>query len=1019
VIFVVNPFMLKFYLKFNYQEGLEMYRRITHKAFIFTLISLFTINAFWAFCAYGQSGRGRQSAPPRPTPTPKPKVPGTTVLGIPDGGALVKQDPDGSTSRFVLRNGLTTIIRERHSTPLVSVNVTVKAGTVNESDEMAGMAQLARLMILNGTAKRSGTAVEKEVARLGGMLTSQVSYDHTTFNIIAPAESYQGIVELLADLIQRPAFKPNDLKTVAQLVIIESRKDRSESTAVDKLYATAFTTNRLKRGSSVSESMLASVTVDQLQSFYQNFYHPGNAIVTVVGDIFSIQALGQVQLHFGAFKKSAPSAKPASPAQSATKAAARAAKPSEPAAAAPAAQDPYSPNPEEPPQDKLRYANVRADLSQSYITIGYRTPAFKADKDGLKELATMQMMAAVLGLGNSSRLWQGLREGLASRDKTSVAIETGAEFVVLPGAGMLVVQLRVDPDRIDRAEAEYFREIERFRRELLGDGELERARVMLEKNYYDTILRYEKETETLAKFEAQLADYRFFDSNRSRYRAVTAQDIQAAAAQYLTLANTTVVEYEPRNAQARTFTPEKFAELLVTFATAALQPIKPEDVKPAVALKTFKQGTERSLANDAQNIIIASVPLPVKDFSVLRGPRVYVREDKAQPTLSVTMLFQGGRLIEDQTTSGMTELMLRSMLKSTTARKADLIALELESYGGRIHIINEPDFFGYTLDVLSRNAENAVKLLLEIVDSPFFDKEEIAKERNLLLADQNRQRDDEEARAVELMWLSLYPGHPYGLPRYGLPEVIKTASDEKLEAWHGKSVKKQYPLIVLVGDTDGSALVSRVFSERLRRGELDKSIKVNLPSSPGPPQEQAEQRGNRLTAQAIGFRVPAPQAGASNDLYAAGMLAQLTSSGKLVDEMRDKQGLTDAVKIKFEQRLASGAFYLTCLTLPESESRAREAAVGELQRLIAAPPSDDEFEAGRNAAIGRYAIALQSHPERALEYAQAVIFGRKASEIESQPDSIRTVKKTDIQRIADSTIKGGQAGRGVVRGAKN
>jgi zinc protease len=985
-----------------------MYRRITHTAFIFTLISLFTINAF------GQSGRGRQPTAPPPKPTSKPNVPGTTVLGIPDGGNLVKQDLDGSTSRFVLKNGLTAIIRERHSSPLVSVNVTVKAGTVNESDEMAGMAQLARLMILNGTAKRAGTAVEKEVARLGGMLTSQVSYDHTTFNIIAPAESYQAIVELLADLIQRPAFRQSDLKTAAQLVIIESRKERSESTAVDKLYTTAFTTNRLKRGSSVSESMLSSVTLDQLQSFYQTFYHPGNTIVTVVGDIFSIQALGQVQLRFGSFlKKSGPPAKTASPP---ARTAARSATPPDPATAAPVAQDPHSPNPEEPPQDKLRYANARADLSQSYVTVGYRTPAFKADKDGLKELATMEMMAAVLGLGNSSRLWQGLREGLASRDKTSIAIEAGAEFIVLPGAGMLVVQLRVDPDRIDRAEAEYFREIERFRRELLGDGELERARIMLEKNYYETILRYERETETMARCEAQLGDYRFFDTSLSRYRAVTAQDIQAAAAKYLTLANTTVVEYEPRNAQARTFTPEKFTELLVTFAAGALQPIKPEEVKPAVALKTFKQGTERGPANEGQNIIIASVPLPVKDFSVLRGPRVYVREDKAQPTLTVSMLFQGGRLIEDKTTSGMTELMLRSMLKSTTSRKADLIALELESYGGRIQIINEPDFFGYTLDVLSRNAETAVKLLLEIVDSPFFDKEEIAKERNLLLADQNRQRDDEEARALELMWLSLYPEHPYGLPRYGLPDAVKTATDEKLEAWHSKTIKKQYPLITLVGDTDGSALVSRVFSERLRRSELDKSIKVNLPTSPIPPQEQAEQRGNRLTAQAIGFRVPAQTTGASNDLYAAEMLAQLTSSGKLVDEMRDKQGLTDAVTIELEQRLASGAFCLSFATLPESEQRAREAAIAELQRLATAPPSDDEFEEGRNAAIGRYAIALQSHPERALEYAQAVIFGRKASEIESQPDSIRAVKKADIQRIAESMIKASQAGRGVVRG---
>jgi zinc protease len=991
-----------------------MYRRITHTTFITILISSLIISS------YGQSGRGRtNNPPPQPKPTtPKPGGPGTTVLGIPDGGKLIKQDPDGSTSRFILKNGLTTIIRERHSAPLVSVNVTVKAGTVNESDEKAGMALLARQMILNGTATRSGTAVQREVARLGGLLTSEVSYDYTTFNIITPSESYPAVIELLADIIERPAFKADEVKKAAQVVIIESRKARSESTAVEKLYTTAFTTNRLKRGNSVSESMLASVTPDQVEAFYKSFYQPGNTIVTVIGDIFSIRALEQVQLRFGAFtKKAATAAK--QPSTAANRAAARAAAPAEQATAAPAAQEPYSPNPEEPPQDKLRYANIRADLTQSYITIGYRTPAFKADKEGLKELATLEMMAAVLGLGNSSRLWQGLREGLASRDRSSVAIETNAEFISLPGAGMLVVRLRVDPDRIDRAEAEYFREIERFRRELLGEGELERARTMLEKKYFETILRNEKETETLAKAEAQLGDYRVFDSALPRYRAVTAKDLQAAAANYLTLSNTTVVEYEPRNAQARTFTPDKFAELIATFAGGALQPIKPEEVKPAIALKTFKQGPERGAANEGQNIIVASVPLPVRDFSILRGPRVYVREDKAQPTLTVSMLFQGGRLTEDQTTSGITELMLRSMLKSTTSRKADLIALEIESYGGRIKIINEPDFFGFTLDVLSRNAEEAVKILLEIVESPFFDKEEIAKERDLLIADQNRQHDDEEARALELMWLSLYPNHPYGLPRYGLPQVVKAASEEKLEAWHSKTIKKQYPLITLVGDTDGSSLVSRVFSERLRRNELDKSIKVSLPSSPIPPQEQAEQRGNRLTAQAIGFRVAAPAGGQSNDLYAAEMLVHLTSLGKLIDELRVKQGLTDAVKIGLEQRLASGAFYLSFATLPETEQKARDAAIAELQRMAAAPPSDDEFEEGRNAAIGRYAIALQSHPERALEYAEAVLAGRKAAEIESQPDSIRGVKKADIQRVAESMIKTTQTGVGVVRGAKN
>ena len=87
--------------------------------------------------------------------------------------------------------------------------------------------------------------------------------------------------------------------------------------------------------------------------------------------------------------------------------------------------------------------------------------------------------------------------------------------------------------------------------------------------------------------------------------------------------------------------------------------------------------------------------------------------------------------------------MLRAMLRSTTSRKGDLIALELESYGGDIQIINEPDMFGYTLDVLSRNAEPAVKLLLDIIENPYFDKPELARERDALI----RSRILEEVRS--------------------------------------------------------------------------------------------------------------------------------------------------------------------------------------------------------------------------------------------------------------------------------
>ncbi|HKQ79814.1 MAG TPA: insulinase family protein [Blastocatellia bacterium] len=1024
-----------------------------------TTVSIIALCILISAIAQAQSGRGRQQNQPPPKPTPKPNLPAPTVLGVPDGGKLADHKLDGAISRAVLKNGLTVIIRERHSSPLVAVNVSVKAGLVNDPDDLSGMARLTRYLVLKGTAARSGAAIDREVARLGGSLNSRIGYDLTSYSLIAPSESYQPMVELLADLIQNPAFKPEDVKGAAQLALLESRReqDAADRAAIERLFSTAFTANRLKRGAAVSDTLPSRASRDQAMAFYQNFYHPANTVVTIVGDIFSLKALGQVQLAFGNFKKAvsnqsqqptpatgAPKTTAANsksaPAAGAPKTTAANSKPA-PTSATPAdnksnnqpgdqpanqpasqasgqasSLNPQSAIVEEPLQDKLRYGNSRSDLSESIVTIGYQTPALKADKEGLKEAATLQMMAAVLGLGQGSRLWQGLREGQSSRDKAGVVFEIEANHLSLPGAGMFLARMRVDPGRIDRAEAEYFREIERFRRELIGEAELARARVMLEKDYLDTVSRYDDEAATLARYQIQSGDHKLFDSILTRVRAVTAQEIQQAAAKYLALANASVHEYESTKASARAFTPEKFAELVLTFEPRAAQGVKSEEVKPAVALKEFKQGEERGQASEGQNVIIASVPLPVKDFSVLRGPRAYVREDKAYPKISVGVYFQGGRLIEDKTTSGMTELMLRSMMKSTTTRKFDLIAHELESYGGKIQIVNEPDFFGFTLDVMSRNAENAVKLLLDVIESPFFDKVEVARERDAVIAEQARQRDDSRQRSIELMWDALYPAHPYGLPRFGLPDVVKAANEEKLEAWHVKTIKKQFPLVLIVGDTDGSALVSRIFSEGLKRSDLDKTIKANLPNSYATPEDKIEQRSRQSSALATGFRSPQLPPEKQNDLLALAMFGTMASSGKLVEELRDKQNLTDGVSLISDQRLASGVFFAQIATVPENEQRANEALQTALQNLAATAPSDEEFEQGRNAEIGRYAIALQDHNARTLEYARAVIFGRKPVDVEAQPDLIREVKKTDIKRVAESVLKSGQAGHGIVRG---
>jgi zinc protease len=936
---------------------------------------------------------------------------------VPEGGKLTRHDIEGTTTRYAMRNGLTILFRERHSSPLVAISVYLKAGAFSEKESESGLAQLTARMIAKGTAAHPPGEAEKDIQRLGGVFQTVAAEDHISFRVTAPAESVGKALEVLADLLLNPAFPESELKKAAQETMRAGRRFQDDAAAASdaRLYSTAYTVHPLKRNRFGDAATLGAFTRDQVVAFYQANYQPQNAVIAVAGDVIPSQQIGPMQLTFGKWAKVGLPA-PAPTPSTAAKAAPATSNASVTTTAVAPAQVAI---PEEPASDKPRYANARGGVSQSYITIGYRLPAPAATAEALKERATLEMLAAVLGQGRGARLFQVLRDGsrlsAEARDKGELAslvtgISTAYRF--WPGAALLVTQMRIDPTRIDRAEAEFFREIERFKREIISEGELQRARYLVEKRSYDASARLEDEAELIARAQSVLGDFKHHDAHFNRLMAVTPQNIQAAAAKYLTFANTSVHEFEPATAQARTFTPESFAETMMIFAPTLARTVTAEEVKQGAVLRTFKQGAERGGITEGRNIIISEAPLPVKDFSVFRGPRAFVREDRSQPKLSVGIFMQGGRLVEDQSTSGMTELMLRAILKGSQTRKADLIALELESYGGEIQIVNEPDMFGFVLDVLSRNAEPATKLMLDLLENPYFDKAELAREREVLLADQMSAHDLPLARAEELLWASLYPNHPYGLPRFGLAAAVKAITVEQLEAWHTRSVKKQFPLISIVGDTDGSALVSRVFAEAFKRAELDKTLKVNLPPQTAPPEEVAEASGAAQTVQTIGIRTAAGQ---GNEPYALAIIAQAAGS-RLANELITRQAIADEVRIINDSRLASGAFGVIAASAPSNEAKVREVLQAELVKAATAPPTDDDYERGRNAAIGTYAIGLQAPPARAIEYARLVIAGRKATDLETQPDLVRAIKQAELKRLAETTLKTGQPGLGVVRG---
>ncbi|RMF69169.1 MAG: insulinase family protein, partial [Calditrichaeota bacterium] len=132
----------------------------------------------------------------------------------------------------VLDNGLTVLVKERHSAPVVAIYTYVKAGYLNEPDELVGISHLMEHMFFKGTQKRGPGEIARETKALGGYLNASTIYDHTLYYTVLPAQNFARGLEIQADALMHPAFDPVELQRETEVVIQEARRKLDTPAAV-------------------------------------------------------------------------------------------------------------------------------------------------------------------------------------------------------------------------------------------------------------------------------------------------------------------------------------------------------------------------------------------------------------------------------------------------------------------------------------------------------------------------------------------------------------------------------------------------------------------------------------------------------------------------------------------------------------------------------------------------------------------------------------------------------------------
>lgn len=406
-----------------------------------------------------------------------------------------------TVSRHVLDNGLTVLLKEVHSAPVISWWLLYRIGSRNEPTGKTGISHWVEHMMFKGTPRYPAGMLDREIDRLGGMWNAQTGADYTAYFATLPADRIEIALDLEADRMMNAAFTLEDVES-ERTVIISERQGLENSPLFwlnEELLAAAFRVHGYHHDVIGDLIDLETMTRDDLFAHYQAYYYPGNAVAVVVGDFDTAEMLARIDALYGALPgRDTPQPRFVRP---------------------------------EPPQSGERRVCVERPGTTAFLQVGYRIPdAHHDDWPALVLLASA--LTGPTGIGGdeidnkTSRLYRALVE-----TEHAASVHGSIQPTLDPYLYEITVTLR-DEVTLDEVQRMLDDEIDTACANGITQAELARARKQARALFAYSTESVTEQAYWLAVSE-NLGDYRWFDRYTERLNAVTLDEINAAAAHYL------------------------------------------------------------------------------------------------------------------------------------------------------------------------------------------------------------------------------------------------------------------------------------------------------------------------------------------------------------------------------------------------------------------------------------------------------------------------------------------------------
>lgn len=409
-------------------------------------------------------------------------------------------------TEFTLDNGLTVLLHEDNTTPNVVVNIMYHVGAKNENRDRTGFAHFFEHLMFEGSQNIGRGEFADIVEMSGGSLNAYTSFDVTNYFVMLPSNQLELGLWLESERLLHPVIDSIGIATQKDVVTEEMKQTRDNQPYGRILTETikrAYTVHPYQTDILGKDEHIRNATYEDIRSFHDMFYVPDNAVLVVTGDIDIAETKELVDLYFGDIPRGTlPVRRPVVV---------------------------------EPPRTQELRDTVYDKIQLPALIQAYPIPA-----QGTEDYYAVQMLGTLLSQGQSSRLYRKL----VVEEQSALVVQAMPLGLEDPGLNLVLSIANMGVD-LQTIEASINTELERVRNELITEEEFQKLRNQLESRMVNNNTTIASRAMSLANYHTVYGDASLINTEIERYMAVTREDIQAAAQNYMHEDNRVVLYYLP------------------------------------------------------------------------------------------------------------------------------------------------------------------------------------------------------------------------------------------------------------------------------------------------------------------------------------------------------------------------------------------------------------------------------------------------------------------------------------------